>query len=66
MAQKETLVHLQNNFNENCLQCFMLIELLGEKIDSRWKQNEKITKWHLQKEHTTNVKSKTKAKNIAK
>jgi hypothetical protein len=26
----------------------------------------KLTKWHLQKEHTTNVKSKTKAKKIAK
>jgi hypothetical protein len=56
-------VHLQNKFNENCLQCFMLNELHGEKFHSRWK---KMTKWHLQKEHSINVKRKTKAKKNCK
>jgi predicted ester cyclase len=43
MVQKEIVVHLQNNSNENCLQCLMLKELHGEKINSRWEKNDKMT-----------------------
>jgi hypothetical protein len=58
MAYKEKLVHLQNNFNENCLQCLILKELHEEKNDSKWKQNDKMTLAKKKTQQTLKAKQK--------
>jgi hypothetical protein len=58
MAYKENFVHLQNNFNENCFQYFILKELHGEKNDSKWKQNDKITLAKKKTQQTLKAKQK--------